>query len=79
MAAAVVKFSNNNKDPKAQIIPTTNFVSGELITSLLMFYDGPSPVGGVYDDFLAIPAISNTLANGTFFDLVSSFQAPPIR
>lgn len=48
---AVSNFAVNNKDPKAQVLPTFNFVLGQPGVSLLAFYDGPSAPAGVFDGF----------------------------
>ena len=42
--------------------------------SLLMFYDGPTPPSGIFDDFLAIPHFTKDVKTRTFLDLV---MTPP--
>ncbi len=37
-----------------------------------MFYDGPTPPDGIFDDFLAIPALTKDIATRSFFDLINS-------
>ncbi len=37
-----------------------------------MFYDGPTPPDGIFDDFLAIPALTQDVATRSFFDLINS-------
>lgn len=51
VVTAVNNFSMTNKDPKAQVLPTFNFVLGEPGVSLLGFYDAPSAPAGVLDMF----------------------------
>ncbi|KAI0700209.1 FAD-binding domain-containing protein [Cytidiella melzeri] len=68
--AATVKFSSEVTDPKAQIITTYNFLLGEPGASVIIFYDGPSPPSGIFDDFLAIPALSTNVDTRSFLSLV---------
>jgi len=70
--AATVKFSNEVTDPKAGIITTFNFILGELGVSQLLFYDGATPPSGIFDDFLAIPALTEDVSTRSFLSLVQS-------
>ena len=49
----------------------------ELIAWLL--YDAPAPPQGIFDDFLAIPALQKNISSTSFYDFVSSldFINPP--
>ena len=40
--------------------------------SMLMFYDGPNPPEGYFDDFLKIPADQQDVKSRPFLDLVQS-------
>jgi hypothetical protein len=44
------------------------------LASLLLFYDGPKPVGR-FDDFLEIPSIQSTIGSGSFFELFNTFSS----
>ncbi|KAK0505193.1 hypothetical protein EDD18DRAFT_1061398 [Armillaria luteobubalina] len=70
--AATVKFSNNVTDPKAAIITTYNFLLGQPGVSQLLFYDGPSPPDGIFDDFLAIPHFTQDVKTRDYMSLVLS-------
>ncbi|KAH9925023.1 FAD-binding domain-containing protein [Epithele typhae] len=70
VTAATLKFQNSVSDPKAAILPTYNFLIGSLGVSLLMFYDGPTPPAGIFDDFLAIPYFTKDVSTRSFVDLV---------
>ncbi|KAF7795716.1 hypothetical protein EIP86_006881 [Pleurotus ostreatoroseus] len=72
---ATFKFSSNVTDPKAQIITTYNFVLGEPGVSQLLFYNGPTPPAGVFDDFLAIPHFTEDVSTRSFSSLVKSSPA----
>ncbi|KAJ7627287.1 FAD dependent oxidoreductase [Roridomyces roridus] len=72
---AIAAFANNVTDPKAAIIPAINFLLGaQTRVSHLMFYDGPTPPSGIFDDFLAIPALLTDVSTRSFLSLV---QAAP--
>ena len=38
--------------------------------SLLLFYDGPTPPDGIFDDFLAIPYFTKDVKTRAFADLI---------
>ncbi|KAJ7027402.1 FAD-binding domain-containing protein [Mycena alexandri] len=69
---AVARFASNVSDPKAGIIPAYNFLLGQPGISHLMFYDGPSPPAGIFDDFLAIPHLTEDVSTRSFLSLVQS-------
>lgn len=64
-------FSANNKDPKAQIIPTFNTLLDSTGVSLLAFYDGPDP-GTAFSAFDGLSTFTDGWGNMTFSDLVRS-------
>ncbi|KAG7446652.1 FAD-binding domain-containing protein [Guyanagaster necrorhizus] len=68
--AVAVKFANDVTDPKAAIITTYNFLLGQPGVSQLLFYDGPTPPDGIFDDFLAIPHFSMDVKTRDFVSLV---------
>ncbi|KAG6334915.1 hypothetical protein ID866_4176 [Astraeus odoratus] len=71
--AATANFSANCTDPKAQIIMVYSYVSGEPSLAGFLFYDGPNPPSGVFDQFLEIPHSSEDTTTRSFLDLVQSF------
>ncbi|CAL1714340.1 unnamed protein product [Somion occarium] len=73
--AATVKFGSEISDPKAAILPTYNFVLGAPGMSLILFYDGPSPPAGIFDDFLAIPHFTKDISTRSFLSLVKTAPA----
>ncbi|KAL0951020.1 hypothetical protein HGRIS_007761 [Hohenbuehelia grisea] len=77
VAAAARKFFSEVTDPKASIIAalnTLNVVVSLPIVSVTLFYDGPSPPPGIFDDFLAISHLSKDIKPRSF---VSVVQASP--
>jgi len=39
----------------------------------LLFYDGPSPPPGIFDDFLTIPSVAKDVSTRIFLSLVQAF------
>ncbi|KAG6908411.1 hypothetical protein DXG01_004772 [Tephrocybe rancida] len=75
IAAATAAFSSSVTDPKAGIITTYNFLLGEPGISQLLFYDGPTPPSGIFDDFLAIPYLTKDVSTRDFLSLVKASPA----
>ncbi|KAG6812798.1 hypothetical protein H0H92_000430 [Tricholoma furcatifolium] len=71
---ATANFAASVTDPKAQIITTYNYLLGEPGISQLLFYDGPTPPEGIFDEFLSIPALTTDVSTRDFLSLV---QASP--
>ncbi|EIN08932.1 FAD-binding domain-containing protein [Punctularia strigosozonata HHB-11173 SS5] len=73
---ATMNFAAKNTDPKAAIITTMNSISGLIVglpgISQLLFYDGPTPPDGIFDEFLAIPHFSEDVSTRDFVSLVQS-------
>ncbi|KAJ7734465.1 hypothetical protein B0H16DRAFT_1577893 [Mycena metata] len=74
--AAIANFAANSTDPKAQIITACNFMNGSLQVDNIMFYDGPTPPAGVFDEFLNIPNVGKDLTTRSFLSLVQSANVP---
>ncbi|KAG6815177.1 hypothetical protein H0H87_004397 [Tephrocybe sp. NHM501043] len=72
VTAATAKFSASITDPKAGIITTYNFLLGQPGISLLLFYDGPTPPSGIFDDFLKIVYLTKDVSTRDFLSLVKS-------
>ncbi|KAK2462597.1 hypothetical protein APHAL10511_005330 [Amanita phalloides] len=67
---AIIKFSATNDDPKANMVFATGFTNGETVFSGLIFYDGPRPPRGLFDDFLNIPSVSRSIHERTLTDFI---------
>ncbi|SJL13225.1 related to 6-hydroxy-D-nicotine oxidase [Armillaria ostoyae] len=74
--AASVQFCSEVTDPKAAILIIYGYTSGQVYLSTQVFYDGPTPPDGIFDDFLAIPALAQDVTTRSFFDLINSTVAP---
>ncbi len=44
-----------------------------MIPAVLLFYDGPSPAAGIFEDLVAIPAIVDLVQTYRFPEFVASF------
>ncbi|KAI6097199.1 FAD-binding domain-containing protein [Pisolithus sp. B1] len=67
---ATTKFSTNNDDPKAQIIMSITYSSGNLFLVATLFYDNTDPAPGVFDVFLDIPALIKDVNTRSLLSLV---------
>ncbi|KAG7445406.1 FAD-binding domain-containing protein [Guyanagaster necrorhizus] len=74
--AASAKFSSEVSDPKAAMIMTYGYSGSpaQLSLSGMMFYDGPTPPGGIFDDFLALPSLSKDIKSRSFYDFIMSLE-----
>ncbi|TQS33765.1 hypothetical protein Golomagni_05878, partial [Golovinomyces magnicellulatus] len=73
LLAAASDFITNNKDPKAGIILTLNFI-GAIglqipISIMFMFYDGTEVPAGVFDQFNKIRSLTDSTKVKPFLDL----------
>jgi len=72
---ALANFKNNNKDPKAQILPSFAREAGLVIFTLCAFYDAPTAPESVFKEFTNIFHIG-TLRTRSF---VSFIKAVPVH
>lgn len=72
--SAVRNFTENYDDPKAGIIVTSELTLSNLanIWVLFLFYDGPEPPAGVFDEFLNLNASINSCKTRTYADFLSA-------
>ncbi|EEB95541.1 hypothetical protein MPER_05472, partial [Moniliophthora perniciosa FA553] len=75
LAAATSRFAAEVTDPKASIITTFGYLLAQPLVSTLLFYDGPTPPDGIFNDFLAAPAIERDLKTRDFLSLVQASPA----
>ncbi|KAF9815956.1 hypothetical protein IEO21_04283 [Rhodonia placenta] len=69
---ATYNFANYIVDPKAAIITTYDYIGGALVSSVIMFYDAPTPPPGIFDDFIAVPSLASTVATQSFLSFILS-------
>lgn len=79
VSAAAAAFSANNKDPKASLLPSLAGVIAQKagLSNVQMFYDGPSPPPGIFDEILALEPLQISPGFGTqnFSNLINSVDA----
>ncbi|KAH9833192.1 FAD dependent oxidoreductase [Rhodofomes roseus] len=68
--SATANFAANVTDPKAQIIATYDYEEGALLAAVILFYDAPSQPADIFDEFLAITALSTNISTQSFLSLV---------
>jgi hypothetical protein len=71
MLAAVQDFTEHYPDEKAALIMTAELtIFGAVDTWIMfLFYDGPTPPAGVFDNFTAIGPFSNNCKTHSYYDL----------
>ena len=72
--AAINRFALDYPDEKAAIIPTSEWTAGGLLPLWVVFlyYNGPTPPPGIFDDFLNIPPALNTCKTRSYADLLKT-------
>ncbi|KAI0260001.1 FAD-binding domain-containing protein [Gloeopeniophorella convolvens] len=73
---AYANFLSEPHDGKAAQLGEYAYVNGTATLALTLFYDGPEPPQGLFDDLLKVPSTSQSIVNGTFIDFVNSVPAP---
>ncbi|KAF2119377.1 hypothetical protein BDV96DRAFT_610419 [Lophiotrema nucula] len=70
---AVRDFTEYNTDDKAAVIVTAERGNVDLIDSwiLFLFYDGPSPPEGLFNNFTSVGPLLNTVRERTYADLMA--------
>ena len=73
--AAIANFSAYSRDPKAAILPSYISYGGYQNISQGIFYDGPTPPPGTFDNFTNIPSLSSDLKTRSYLDMILSAPA----
>lgn len=71
---AVRDFTEYNDDPKAAVIVTAERTNVDVVDSwiIFLFYDGPSPPAGKFDNFTDVNPLMDTTRERTYADLMAS-------
>ncbi|KIJ22107.1 hypothetical protein PAXINDRAFT_165385 [Paxillus involutus ATCC 200175] len=74
---ATANFAANTTDPKAALMITYDYFASRksLAPSALIFYNAPTPPPGVFDEFLAIPALVTNITTLSFSALIKTSMA----
>ncbi|KAH7103141.1 FAD-binding domain-containing protein [Auriculariales sp. MPI-PUGE-AT-0066] len=76
---AILNFTSAVTDPKAAILPSFIDLAGVPTVGLILFYDGPLPPPGIFDEFLALTSITNSIKTGTWSDLMATTELSPTK
>lgn len=71
---AVRNFTENYHDVKAAIIPTSELTLANStdLWIIFVFYDGPEPPAGIFDEFLALDPLVNSCKTRSYGDLLKA-------
>ncbi|KZT68325.1 FAD-binding domain-containing protein [Daedalea quercina L-15889] len=74
VVAATQNFYNNVTDPKAAILTTFNYDAalGMSITEMTLYYNAPTPPDGMFDDFIALPSLTQNVSTRSYLSLILS-------
>ncbi|KAJ2916353.1 hypothetical protein MD484_g4056, partial [Candolleomyces efflorescens] len=75
LVEATARFSSEVKDPKASVTSTFSSHEGNPSGSFQLFYDGPNPPAGIFDDFLALHTATTDISTRSLLSLVQSINA----
>ena len=91
VSAAIIRFSSDNKDEKANMTPMYLSINGtvyvksfsalncifmlsyssQMMLVQILYYGGPSPPAGLFDDFFVIPSLASNIHEGSFVDFIT--------
>ncbi|KAF8559956.1 FAD-binding domain-containing protein [Imleria badia] len=78
LTKATAEFAANNTDPKANVLTSYGYFQGggvsQAVNVAILFYDGPSPPGGLFDSFLTNNSNTSVFTR-SFLSLVQSSDA----
>jgi len=77
--AAIADFSAYVQDPKAAILPWYFSLGENQTITQAIFYDGPTPPPGIFDNFTNIPSLSSDLKTRSYADAILKDGAPGLR
>lgn len=71
---AIRNFTENYNDPKAAIIPTSELTLANStdLWIIFVFYDGPEPPAGIFDEFLALDPLINSCKTRSYGDFLKA-------
>ncbi|KAG6810817.1 hypothetical protein H0H92_010207 [Tricholoma furcatifolium] len=75
ISSATANFTASVTDPKAAIITTYNYLLGQPGISQILFYDGPTPPEGIFDEYLSIPHFTKDVSTRDFLSFILASPA----
>ncbi|KAH9037371.1 FAD-binding domain-containing protein [Lactarius deliciosus] len=76
---AFSKFVSEPHDHKALQLGEFVYANGTLLFGISLFYDGPEPPQGLYDELLNLPSASKSIVEGSFVEFVDSQLLPGFK
>ncbi|KAN0139139.1 FAD-binding domain containing protein [Lactarius tabidus] len=73
---ALSKWTTVEHDRKGVQIGSITYRNGKIGFQMILFYDGPKPPEGFYDDFLNLPNSSKVIIEGDFLKFLSHIVTP---
>ena len=70
--SAIANFSMYSQDPKAAMLPWYISSAGNQVINQGIFYDGPTPPPGTFDNFTNVPSVASDLKTRSYSDLILS-------
>ncbi|KZV76893.1 FAD-binding domain-containing protein [Peniophora sp. CONT] len=74
LTTAIASFSANNTDSRAAVVTGYQYGLGAAFAYNVLFYDGPTPPAGIFDDWLVIPTLSSDLMTRDFASFIQSLE-----
>ncbi|KAH9972620.1 FAD-binding domain-containing protein [Lactifluus volemus] len=74
--AAFAKFLTREHDHKGAQQAQFIYINGTVVMSLSLFYDGPEPPEGLYDELLQLSTLSRSIFKGSFTDFITGTFLP---
>jgi len=72
---AIADFSVHSQDPKAALFISYSSSRGSQSIYQNIFYDGPTPPSGTFDNFAKIPHTSSDLKTRSYLDTLTTIPA----
>ncbi|TFY68762.1 hypothetical protein EVG20_g3432 [Dentipellis fragilis] len=73
----IAQFSANVTDPKAAIESAFTYYAGQVVLTIIIFYDAPMPPPGLFDGFLSIPGATQSLSTRSFLSMAHATSSDP--
>ncbi|KAI0260021.1 FAD-binding domain-containing protein [Gloeopeniophorella convolvens] len=71
---AIVNFEERVDDSRAMVFLSLTFIPSRVALSVVLFYDGPSPPEGLFDDFLTLQIDKSDVSSRSYADFVRSMS-----
>lgn len=69
-------YSNDSASLDILLVPPRFTEVKQILFGISLFYDGPEPPEGLYDDLLSLPTTTKSIFKGAFTEFISSQFLP---